>query len=74
MQFRFTEKHLKLKFSLKELLLIILRGGNFLLDRKSCYEFSVVLQSVIQRAIRKYGDGKEHGVLEDKDPVDNPLK
>tara|TARA_R100000231_G_scaffold130469_1_gene102148 strand:+ start:431 stop:661 length:231 start_codon:yes stop_codon:yes gene_type:complete len=76
MEFRFTKKHLKLKFSFKELILIILRGGNFILDRRSCYEFMTILQGIITKAIGMYGDGREHGVVENKDTIedDDPLK
>ena len=71
MQFKFTEKYLKLKFSWKEILLIILRRGHYPLERKSCYEFSTVLMGVITKATQMYGDGKEHGVIEDKDVPDD---
>jgi len=71
MQFKFTEDHLKLKFSWKEILLIILRKGHYLLDRKSCYEFSTVLMGIINKAIIKYGGAEEHGHVEERDHPDN---
>jgi|TARA_E500000318_G_scaffold33127_1_gene32733 hypothetical protein len=71
MQFKFTETHLKLKFSWKEILMIILRRGHFLMERKSCYEFMTVLAGVINKAIIKYGGAEEHGHLVEYDHPDN---
>ena len=71
MEFKFTETHLKLKFSWKEILLIILRRGHYPLERKSCYEFSTVLMGVIYNATKEYGDGREHGTIENKDVPEN---
>ena len=71
MQFKFTEEHLKIKFSWKEIILIILRRGHYLLNRKSCYEFSTVLAGVINKAIIKYGGAEEHGHLIERDHPDN---
>ena len=71
MQFKFTETHLKLKFSWKEILMIILRRGHFPMERKSCYEFMTVLAAVINKAIIKYGGAEEHGHLVEYDHPDN---
>jgi len=71
MQFKFTETHLKLKFSWKEILMMILRKGHFLMERKSCYEFMTVLAGVINKAIIKYGGAEEHGHLVEYDHPDN---
>jgi len=71
MQFKFTETHLKLKFSWKEILMMILRRGHFLMERKSCYEFMTVLAGVINKAIIKYGGAEEHGHLVEYDHPDN---
>tara|TARA_B100000886_G_scaffold294755_1_gene221339 strand:- start:615 stop:839 length:225 start_codon:yes stop_codon:yes gene_type:complete len=70
MDFKFTEENLKLKFTWKEILLIIIRRGHYVLNRKSCYEFMTVLTGVIRKAIDKYGGAEEHGVLFDKDRPD----
>ena len=51
--------------------MIILRRGHYLLNRRSCYEFSTVLAGVINKAIMKYGGAEEHGHLIEHDHPDN---
>ena len=71
MKFVMKKNHLEIKFSWKEILLIILRRGHFPMERRSCYEFMTVLAGVITKAIKKYGGAEEHGHLDEHDHPDN---
>mgnify|MGYP003632661555 FL=1 len=72
MKFKFKPKHLEIKFSFKEIILIILRGY-FKLDKFTVYKFQIVFFNIIKEMSEKYGDSKEHGQLS-KEDLEKPNK
>jgi hypothetical protein len=72
MKFVLKPKHLELKFSFKEICLIIFRGC-YKLDRASVHKFSLVLMNIIAEFSKKYGDSIEHG-SKTKEELEAPVK
>jgi hypothetical protein len=63
MQIIYNKEDVNIKFSWKEILLIIFKR-HIKLNKKSCYTFSTVLANIIMEMTSRYGDGNVHGNVE----------